>query len=272
MAELTFNDLEFDFMEPSARLRQQKRSPLEIRALLVDAGEQILLAPEARGIVASLTLTTVFQKLESEQGIRLTNASVLGRVFESTEDFRRAVLIQVAASESEDFSATTEKVFRTVIMKADLSSPATRWTALQETCRVSANSMLETLQTSPAWRLWLGILAYAVADPAANADLIAALQLSYERLDQQSRDAYTAAFTILGFRTLEEDGLQQFSLLADVLAEGAGLRSLVDPHVRRSVLLPTGPDGKRQRWTTFALGIWALMRHMAEIDPEWTPL
>jgi len=258
-------------MVKQTRLRQEKRSPEEIRVLLMEAGEQILTAPEARGIMMTLTLTAAFEKIHREQGIRLTNASVLGRVFDSVEHFRREVLLKVAAGESEDFNAASDHVYRKVILKADLSSPEMRWAALKETSRVSANFMQETLQQSTTWRLWLGILAYAIADPVANEDLVEALRLSYQRLDQQSLETYSAALAILGFREIEGGGLGHFSFWADTLAEGIGIRSLVEPDSMKMVSLPTGPDGKRQKWTKFALAFWALAQHTVELDPNWTP-
>jgi len=256
----------------SPRIRQEKRSPDEIRALLLEAGEQILTAPQARGIMTALTLTAVFEKIQSEQGIRLTNASVIGRVFDSVEHFRREVLLRVAAGESEDFSAASDHVFRKVILKADLSTPEKRWTALKETCRVSANFMQESLQKSPTWRLWLGILAYAIADPKTNEDLVEALRLSYQRLDQQSHDTYSVALAILGFREIEAGGLDLFSFWAETLGEGIGIRSLVEPESMKMLSLPTGPDGKRQKWSKFAIAYWSLIQHTVEIDPDWKKL
>ena len=238
----------------------------------MEAGEQILTAPEARGIMTTLTLTAAFEMIQREQGIRLSNASVLGRVFDSAEHFRREVLLKVAAEESEDFNAASDHVFRKVILKADLSTPETRWAALKETCRVSANFMQETLQQSPTWRLWLGILAYAIADPETNEDLVEALRLSYQRLDQQSFETYSAALAIFGFREIEVGGLGNFSFWADTLAEGVGIRNLVEPESMKMFSLPTGPDGKRQKWTKFALAFWALAQHTVELDPDWVPL
>jgi len=257
-------------MASEPRIRQRKRSPQEIRDLLMTAGEELALDPSTRGGLAGLTLSGVFEKLQREQGIRLTNASVLGRVFDSAEAFRRAVLVKIASSESEDFVTSSDYVFRKVILKADLTSPERRWDALRETCRVSANIMLDTLAASQTWRVWLGILAYAIAEPEVNADLVEALKISYHRLDQQSRDAYSEALQILGFRTREPRGLDYFSLWADTLAEGVGIRMLVEPDSFKGIMLPTGVNGKKQRWTMFSLGFWALATQIVELDPEWT--
>jgi hypothetical protein len=254
------------------RQRQEKRSPEEIRALLIEAGTDLLLQPGARGVMTPLTLTAVFQKIKDERGIRLTNASVIGRVFDSVADFRRSVFLSVAGGGSEDFAAASDHVFKTVISKADLSSPDLRWQALQETCRVSSNFMLKTMDESPTWRLWLNIMAFAITDPEANADLISALKLSYQRLDQQSLETYSAALSILGFRPVDAQALMIFSFWADSMAEGVGIRMLVDSGARKTLALPTGPGGERQSWTKFALAFWSLVKVAVELDPNWVAL
>ena len=99
-------------MTSATRLRQRKRSPQEIRELLMTAGEELALDPSTRGGLAGLTLSAVFEKIQREQGIRLTNASVLGRVFDSAEAFRGEVLIKIASSESQDFTTSSDYVFR----------------------------------------------------------------------------------------------------------------------------------------------------------------
>ena len=256
-------------MTSATRLRQRKRSPQEIRELLMTAGEELALDPSTRGGLAGLTLSAVFEKIQREQGILLTNASVLGRVFDATEAFRREVLIKIASSESQDFTTSSDYVFRNVIVKADLTTPERRWDALRETCRVSANIMLDTLAASQTWRVWLGILAYAIAEPEVNADLVEALKISYHRLNQQSIETYSAALQILGFRPREPRDLEYFSFSADTLAEGVGIRMLVEPDSFKGIMLPTGIGGKRQRWTKFSLGFWALASQIVELDPDW---
>lgn len=251
--------------------RQKKRPLNEIQAMLLEAGEQLALAPETVGLASSLTFKAAFQKVEENHGVRLTNASVIGRAFATLEDYRRAVLIKLASSESNDFAATGDLVFRKVLLKADISTPKLRWEAMQETCRVAGNAMVDTLQASKTWQVWLGIMAYATADPVANDDLIEALRESYLKLDEQSQAIYSAAIALLGFKVKPGFSLEHFGLWADMMAEGAGLRVLVDPGTLKGLMLPTGPGGKKQRWTPFALGFWALVQVSTEVDPKWKP-
>ena len=53
-------------MTSATRLRQRKRSPQEIRELLMTAGEELALDPSTRGGLAGLTLSAVFEKIQRE--------------------------------------------------------------------------------------------------------------------------------------------------------------------------------------------------------------
>src|ERR1700683_355759 len=72
--------------------KQSRRSRAELRDMLLEVGRSVL---QKEGL-AALTFKTVFDRLNERRGVRLTNGSVIGRVWRDQADFRADVLVAVA--------------------------------------------------------------------------------------------------------------------------------------------------------------------------------
>ena len=55
-------------------------------------------------------------------------------------------------------------------------------------------------------------------------------------------------------------------MLAISLTEGFSIWDRVDPTMTRHILRPTGPNGEKQEWTLFSLGLEGLVWQFAELD------
>ncbi len=253
---------------PSAR-----RSTAEIRRLLVDTGVEALIEEGLGSGAEGLTFKRVYDRLRQAHGIRLTNASVIGRAFATQEAFQTEVLATIAASDSQDFRALSEVLANDVLVHADRSSLEGRWRCVTDLCRVTGTLMLDSLRSSPVWRVWIGIWALAGSGPPAEQQgrLREALLASYRSIMDDTTGLYTVILDYLGFRMREPLTLAQGAAAIQALAEGSALRDLVDEGAMRQIPLPTGEDGQPEEWTVFGMALHALVRQLIEPDPLWVP-
>ena len=262
-------------MRPTTRssksIRGPRRTPKEIRALLIATGVQIVLNHGLTNLTEYLNFKRTYEILET-QGVHLTNGSVIGRVFENQEEFHHQVLVEIAQSESEDFKNVMTTIFDEVMAKADRSSEAARWFALSEMCRVGSRLMMDTLRDSPTWRTWIGIWAMVGSSPPGEhrVEILEALQASYQKLNRDTANAFEVAINYLGFRLKKRYTMKRVASIITSLSEGSSIREFIDDSEAHHVSLPTGPGGRNQKWTLFGIGFFAMAKEFVEIDPEWT--
>lgn len=259
--------------------RQPKLTREELRLLLLDTGRTLLIEEGLGTGVDSLTFKRVFERVEVDTGRRISNASVIRRVWENLADYQADVLVTIAGQdglgEFDETFAALEPVFASI----DLSSPEARVRSVREVCRVGGAANILALLESPHWSLWIAVWALATAEN---------LRPGGQRLDHQLRirqallegykgttrlweDAYRSLVQALGLRPRRPLTVHQFTVTVGALAEGCSLRQRLDPDMD-GILRPTGPDGEDQEWSVFAIGLEALQRLYFEPDPDWTPL
>ena len=255
---------------PPIRRRGPRRSSATIRELLIEAGLDIVRSEGLSSGAEHLTFKRVFEHLEA-QGVRLTHASVIRRVFDSQEAYQAEVLRVIAQSDSANIVTVAERVVREVVGGVDLSSPEARMQCLFDICRVGANVASELAQGSPMWRAWIGVWTLAATgDPVAKADLIVAMKSNYVRIAEDAIGHYEQVMAFLGLRIRSPFAVEHFARAASSLIEGCLLRALVDAEAMAEVSLPTGPDGALLEWTPQSIGLVAIARSMFEFDPDWT--
>jgi hypothetical protein len=251
--------------------RQPRQSKEELRALLLDAGSAIL-KEEGFGTGAeSLTFKRVFDRIEQDTGIRLTNASIIRRVWENQAEFQTDVLVAIASESGEmDVKRTIEAVTE-VFEGMDRSTPDQRLAALRELIRVGGDASILKLRFSSEWESWMGVWALA---PQNKSDvhrqrIRSALTDGNEVFTEQYEQAYRGLTNTLGMRLRDKFTLRQFTILAESLGEGCELRRRVDPRGMGPILRATGPNGEDQPWTLYAIGIEGLVHQFFELDPYW---
>ena len=88
---------------------------------------------------------------------------------------------------------------------------------------------------------------------------------------RDTAELYTAVLDYLGFRLKAPLTMAQGAAAIQALAEGSGLREMVDGQARQTIMLPTGRDGRSEEWTVFGMGLHTLVRGFIEPIPEWEP-
>jgi hypothetical protein len=239
----------------------------------MDAGRS-LLVEEGLGIAAGgVTFKRALDRVEATTGIRLTNASVIRRVWENQAEFQADVLAAVvAAGDSTGELLATAEAVGPLFELLDRSDPEARLRSLSEVCRVAGQASLDVLVGSSAWALWVGIwvLGATSAPSPANDKVRRALFDGYQLDTEQWGQLHGALAAHVGFRVRAPFTLRQFTVTVGALVEGCALRQ-VGAEDLAVVLRPTGPDGEQQEWTLFAIGLEALVLQYFELDPEWAP-
>lgn len=251
-----------------------RRSRDELRELLVSAGVE-LLVDEGLGTGAGhLTFKRVFEWLEQHAGIRVTNASVIGRIWNNQSEYQTEVLVAIASNDGTEMLESAYQTLRPSLAGFDRTTVEGRWQSLAELARVGGAAHLELLSRSTRWQRWVGVWALVMAghgqvgddDPVAEA-----LRQGYENVSRRLETGYAQMLSSFGFRLREPLTLRQLTVATGALAEGCALRSSVDPASTQRILRPTGPGRADQEWTLFSVGVEALLRVFVEIDPEWVP-
>jgi hypothetical protein len=240
--------------------------------MLLEAA-QAMLREEGLGVgTDALTFKRVFDRVERDTGMRLTNASVIKRVWENQADYQTDVLLGIAADEDHVEMEQTFAALVPTLEALDVSTPEARRSALRELCRIGGNANINALCESDNWSLWFSVWSQATAGEITDQKkaLQVALLRGYESLTEMYEETYQGLLDLLGFRVRSGMTMRQFTISVGALAEGCTLRNRVDGDMG-GLFLPTGPDGEDQEWTLFAVGAEALALRFFELDPHWTP-
>ena len=252
--------------------RQPRRSKEDLRSLLLEAAQAIL-REEGLGVgTDALTFKRVFDRVEKDTGLRLTNASVIRRIWENQADYHTDVLVDIAADDGREDVDRTIDALGPVLGSIDLSTPERRFAAMSELCRVGGAANIRALRESRDWSLWIGVWALATAGESTDQRkrIQLALLEGYESVTELYEQTYLALFELLGLRIRPPFTIRHFTVAVGALAEGCTLRNRVDAEME-GIVLPSGPDGDDQEWTVFGIGLEALARRFLELDPDWTP-
>jgi hypothetical protein len=250
--------------------RRPRRSREDLRSLLLEAAQAIL-REEGLGVgTDALTFKRVFDRVEKETGLRLTNASVIRRIWDSQADYHTDVLMDIAADDGREEIDQTIEALGPLLGTLDLSTPDKRLAATRELCRIGGAANIQALRESNNWSLWIGVWALATAgeDTDQKRRIQSALLDGYESVNEMYEETYLALTDLLGLRIREPLTMRQFTVAVGALAEGCTLRNRVDVDMEQ-IVLPTGPDGQGQEWTLFGLGLDALAGRFFELDPGW---
>ena len=253
--------------EPKAR-----RSRDELQGLLLDAGRTII---EQEGLnvgAGDLTFKRVFDHLEATTGIRLTNASVIRRVWDNQEEFQTDVLVAIASTaDSAGELDRTVEVLVPMVESFDLSSPGARMAAMSELARVGGEISIRARLETRDWSLWVGVWVLVITTELADRRVLIrrALDQGINDVTDAWQGLFAGVCAALGIRVRAPLTLRQFTVAATAMAEGSALRQGGDPDLER-IVRPTGPLGAPQEWTLFGVCLEALALRFFEIDPEWT--
>jgi hypothetical protein len=258
-------------MSPPPQRRTSRRSREELRRLLVETGTELLIEEGLGTGAEHLTFKRVFEHLESTAGIRVTNASVIGRIWDSQDDFQTELLSTIAwGNGNQELDATLQMIGQ-VLEGTDRSSLEARLRAVREICRLGGVANLDAVVSSSTWPPWIGVWALVMAgtDSEEKRPIEVALRARCEQVTETYEEVYDALTAYFGLRPRFPLTVHQFTVAIDAFAQGCALRDSVDSQSARRILRPTGPGGEDQEWTLFGIGLDAMVTEFFEPDPEW---
>jgi hypothetical protein len=251
--------------------RRSKMSRDDLYTLFVETGRTILREEGLGAGGETLTFKRVSERVETDTGIRVTNASLIGRVWENQYEYQTDVLATFAADDSTSEIEETLGGLVTILSGMDPSSEESRRWTMREVCRVSAAANTAALSQSTDWSLWIGIWAVTAVGtaPERRRRIELALEQSYQAVTERMEGIYKAGMDFVGFRVRPGLTVRQFTIAVAALAEGCVLRDRVDAANMNGIMRPTGPHGEEQEWTLFGLALEALAHEFFELDPDW---
>ncbi len=253
--------------------KRPRQSREELRKLLLETGRTILREDGLGTGAEALTFKRVFDRVDDETGIRLTNASVIRRVWENQAEFQIDVLVSIALGDYDADVDVAMDYIRPVLANVDRSSPESRAQAMRELCRVGGGANAQAVRQSSNLPSWIGVWALAASGGSFDyrKKIEDALLAGSEVFTERIQRLYAAMISYLGFRLREVFTLRQFVVAADALSQGYGLRDRIDSSIDERIIRQTGPGGEAQEWSLFAVAFEGLIWQFLEIDPEWEP-
>ena len=249
-----------------------RRSRAELRQLVVDAGLAIL-AEDGLRMGADLTFKRVFERVEADTGIRLTNASIIRRVWADQAAFQSAIMATVVTDFDEAGQMETSlELLVPLLASFDRSTPESRWEAVLEFGRIATEVAIGSRVGHRGWELFIGVWVVSVTNPQAKEDK------QLRRALTEGMDATGAAWTklvgaihgYLGVRVREGLTLEQHCESAAAMAAGFALRQ-ASRDERQVHMMPTGPGGELREWTLFGIALEGLALKYLELIPDWQP-
>ena len=256
----------------SKKTRGPRRSSAELRQLLISTGQEIIRSEGLGTGIDGVTFKKVLNRIKERDGITVTHASFLGRIFENQAEFQGVVLAELVSTinnaEFSDVAAVVVPLLETV----DLHSLKSRRHTLNEISRLGAIAEEATIRNDPSWPIWLSV----VASELTSRDSLG--HNLKERLNgvlrQETADfamLYGEILKFLGMRIKAHFTIENLTVAIASIAEGAAMRSFVAPDIFTPVALSSSESGTTTEWTILGLGIRALSELMVEPIPGWTP-
>jgi hypothetical protein len=217
-----------------------------------------------------ITFKRVFDQIEATDSIRITNASVIGRIWRDQADFQREVLMTAALKAPRLEIDKTLALVDEVLTGIDLSTPAARATALRDLIRFGGNSNFALLTHSESWRMWIALWSLHIAETSANpdAEISEVLTASYRATTDDYVAIFSTIFDRIGYRVIAPFSVEDFVVEIASVAEGLAIRETFEGTTRRTVELPTGADGELEEWNLFGIAVDALASRLLEpVDP-----
>ena len=252
--------------------RAPRRSREELRQLVVAAGKSILVEDGLR-TGTDVTFKRVFDRVEADTGVRLTNASVIRRVWEDQADFQSELLASVIADfDGAGHLGLITEMLEPLLAAFDRSSPEARWASVLEFTRMAAEAAIGARVGHRNWEVFIGVWAVSITTPKGKADpqLRSALAGGMDAAVSGLEAVLTVVHEHLGVRMRDGLTLTQHCESVGAMVAGFALRqaSRDEPQVCK---LPTGPDGQQQEWTLFGLALEGLAMRSVELIPDWEP-
>lgn len=245
----------------------------ELKRIILSGAIEVLKIEGLGLSVENITFKKVFDYIEQTSDMRITNSSVIGRIWKDQSEFQLALLLEAADMPVDDEFYETLTPIAILLEQADRSTVASRQATMREICRLAGEANLNWLITSGTWPVWIGIwLASVTGELTERRRQLADHMIANYR---EHSDAYEAIYEeLLGFlgqRVKEPFTVRQLTDAIMSLADGSAIRTTIDESAILGIMRPTGKDGDLQEWSLFSIGLEALAFHFTEPIPRWRP-
>jgi len=249
-----------------------RRTREELHALVMQAGREVLMSEGLGSGAEHLTFKRVLAHLEATQGIRVTNASVIRRIWDNQEEFQLEVIRSIVDDQGDREAVMTGEAFEEALALLDLTSPESRRASLGELIRATCAQYLEAASTSDA-TIQLALATYISANlhTTAGSPLVEPFRHTNDRLTQEYVTLYRAGLELVGWRVRADRSIEHAATAFSALAEGMLLRMVADPEVLATVTQVRPMDGVAVEWSLLAIGMNEITDFFIEPDPDWTP-
>ena len=242
----------------------------DLRELLISVGLDLLIDEGLALGTERLTFKRVFDRAAAERGVRVTNASVIGRIWTDMADYQADVLAAALQNDDVDGMAETILAAARVADDADLTTEDGRSMALVEMIRVGCEAHVAAVTGARKADVLMGLRGLSVSrlSTEEGSPTAARVRRAYEEFASRWDFVFTNTFAVLGIRLRPGCTVRQLSMLAISLLEGFTIWDRLDPSRTRHLQRGNGADPTEQEWSLFALGVEALVRQFTELD-EW---
>ncbi len=253
----------------SAQPRPRRTSD-ELRALIVNAGLQVLYRRGLRADASHVPMTEALNELEATHGITVSMGSIFGpeRIWPSVREFQLDLLD--AALRDTDRDGPNDQGFSLIDQLPDAGALPLeeRIDMLVDVCRIAGllNGYVPEPDKSRTWTLWVAIWATSMADNETGSRLIPALRDTTLTTTERFSAVYAVMLAKLGLRIRAPYTLDQMSLLAASVTDGIALRSGVIPERLTAPEDARGPGD----WNLLGIGLTAIALEFVEDDPGVT--
>lgn len=264
-----------DTSYPMTKAPPQRTTRHDLRALMLDAGVELL---ETHGLglgTSELTYALAFDHIEATTGRRVTRGSVHERIWNSQHEWRVEILAAAARRGSlvEGTPVDTALVeladFDTIVSLAD------RRLLLAEFCRVGGIVNDANVATADDYRLVAAISAALNASPLADHEQLLqhAIAAGHERTRDHNRARYAEVLAFVRgharprFALTDDELLDTLTTLIAAMSEGFALRRRHDRTATEVITAP-GPDGVVREWNLLGRALWALIDGMIALEPD----
>jgi hypothetical protein len=219
----------------------------------------------------NFTFARVFEHVESRTGRRVTNASVIRRIWENQAEYQADVLVSLARDQRRPEIEQTLRALGSVLEEVDLQSVDSRCHALHELCRVGGGASSRAIASSPYWSLWVSMQVIAITSSQSDqrGRMVDAVSESYDSVTDFWEANYLVLTEYLGFRVRAPRTVRQFTIAVTALTDGLSMRHHIDGEIHELVL-PTGPNHEDQEWTIFSCGLAALVDQFLSRIPHFS--
>lgn len=239
-----------------------------------------LLAQEGLGLgVDAISYARVFDRLQTEHGIKVTRGSVHRRIWDSHDDYRNEVLVAVAerSSPHHEGSRLAGAIVGVLarVDRLDLDHEE----RVRAFCRIGGHELLSHYLDSPRFRSFQALKAVARGSADDTTTMLQAMIGEKANGDIDDRiEASAFTFHALGLRPKRELGLTEhaaigaYLALVQTLLTGAHLDHHAGYHAGSEPVETGMFTGDDVPWTAFSLGLLASMQLLFERDPAAVPI